>query len=201
MTTRYSEELGRRVATGDDRLPPGQRLTKDWPVLTYGATPLIERSEWRFTIWGEVEQELTWSWEEFLAIGVERRTNDIHCVTHWSRYDNTWEGVLLRDVLARIGLKPGAESVMFHSYGGYTSNVPLADLGRDDHAMLAVKHDDEPIAPEHGGPVRVVIPSLYFWKSAKWVGGMEILPQDRPGFWEMYGYHLHGDPWNEERYS
>lgn len=201
MTTLFSEHQQRRRDTGDDRLPPGQRLTKDFPVLTYGATPNIETAAWRLSVWGEVEEEITFTWEEFLALGVESRFNDIHCVTHWSRYDNDWEGVPLKTLLSAIKIKAGASAVMFHCYGGYTTNVPLEDIRNDDHAMLAFRHNGEPLAAEHGGPVRGVIPSLYFWKSAKWVGGIEILPQDRPGFWEQYGYHLHGDPWTEQRYS
>ena len=198
---RYSDDLAQRVDSGENRLPPGQRLTKDWPVLTYGGTPVVKTDEWQLSIWGEVEQELTWSYDDLMALGLTRRFNDIHCVTHWSRYDNDWEGILWSDLIAKVGLKRDALAVMFHSYGGYTSNVPLEDLARDDHAMLSIRHDGEQIAAEHGGPVRAVIPSLYFWKSAKWVGGIEFLPQDRPGFWEMYGYHLHGDPWTEERYA
>ncbi len=200
MTTLFSEDHEDRVDS-PDRLPPGQRLTEQWPVLTYGSAPQVERGEWSLQVWGEVEEDLVWDWEQFLALGTEERTNDIHCVTHWSRYDNTWEGVLLSTILAHVRPTPGARSVLFHSYGGYTTNVLLEDIARDDHAMLAFSHDGGPIAREHGGPVRGVIPSLYFWKSAKWVRGMELLPQDRPGFWEMYGYHLHGDPWQEERYS
>ena len=200
-TTPFSQEQRRRVESGDGRLPPGQRRTNDWPVLSYGATPQIDTQTWRFKVWGEVDEEISWSWDQFLAMGTESRVNDVHCVTHWSRYDNEWEGVPMSAVLARIKINPSAVSVMFHSYGGYTTNVPLEDISRDDHAMFAVKHDGRPLAREHGGPMRAVIPSLYFWKSAKWVGGMEFLPQDQPGFWEMYGYHIHGDPWKEERYS
>ncbi|HJN93859.1 MAG TPA: sulfite oxidase-like oxidoreductase [Dehalococcoidia bacterium] len=206
MTTNSSERLfsddqAQRIATGEDRLPPGQRLTRDWPVLTYGATPEVSTAEWQLTIWGEVEQELTWSWDDFLALGLSTETNDIHCVTHWSRYDNDWEGVLWSAIMRQIKVKPSAQSVMFHSYGGYTTNVPLEDLASDDHAMLATGWNNAPLTANHGGPVRGMIPSLYFWKSAKWVGGIEFLPQDRPGFWEMYGYHIHGDPWTEQRYS
>ncbi|MDE2639982.1 MAG: sulfite oxidase-like oxidoreductase [Chloroflexota bacterium] len=182
-------------------MPPGQRLTEQWPVLTYGATPRVELRDWSLRVWGEVEREAEWNWEQFRALGTEERTNDIHCVTHWSRFDNTWEGVLIATILEHVRPTPGAAAVMFHSYGGYTTNVSLDDLAQDDHAMIAFSHDGEPIPAVHGGPLRGVVPSLYFWKSAKWVHGMEILPMDRPGFWEMYGYHLRGDPWAEERYS
>lgn len=197
----YSEQLHSRVDSGKDRLPPGQRLTEDWPVLTYGSTPRIDQDTWQFRVWGEVESELTWSWDEFLALGTTTRTNDIHCVTHWSRYDNDWEGVLFTDVLEKIGVNPSATAIMFHCYGGYTTNLTLEDLAADDHAMFAVRHNSEPLANEHGGPMRLVVPSLYFWKSPKWVGGMEFLTEDRPGFWEMYGYHIRGEPWAEERYG
>ena len=200
MTTLFSEQHEDRV-DGPDRLPPGQRLTEQWPVLTYGATPRVELRDWSLRVWGEVEREAEWNWEQFRALGTEERTNDIHCVTHWSRFDNTWEGVLIATILEHVRPTPGAAAVMFHSYGGYTTNVSLDDLAQDDHAMIAFSHDGEPIPAVHGGPLRGVVPSLYFWKSAKWVHGMEILPMDRPGFWEMYGYHLRGDPWAEERYS
>lgn len=200
MTTLFSEQHEDRV-DGPDRLPPGQRLTEQWPVLTYGATPRVELRDWSLRVWGEVEREAEWNWEQFRALGTEERTNDIHCVTHWSRFDNTWEGVLIATILEHVRPTPRAAAVMFHSYGGYTTNVSLDDLAQDDHAMIAFAHDGEPIPAVHGGPLRGVVPSLYFWKSAKWVHGMEILPMDRPGFWEMYGYHLRGDPWAEERYS
>ena len=200
MTTLFSEQHEDRV-DGPDRLPPGQRLTEQWPVLTYGATPRVELRDWSLRVWGEVEQEMEWNWEQFQALGTEERTNDIHCVTHWSRFDNNWEGVLIETILRQVRPTPRAAAVMFHSYGGYTTNVSLDALAQDDHAMIAFSHDGEPIHAVHGGPVRAVLPSLYFWKSAKWLQGMEILPMDRPGFWEMYGYHLRGDPWAEERYS
>ena len=201
MTTLFSHEQEQRRTSGDNRLPPGQRLTAEWPVLTYGGNPNVSTDTWQLTITGEVEHETTFSWDDFLALSLVERVNDIHCVTHWSRYDNTWQGVLIKTILEQVKPKPGAIAVMFHSYGGYTTNVSLEDIYRDDHAMLATHHDGQPIAADHGGPVRGVIPSLYFWKSAKWVSGMELIPQDRPGFWEMYGYHIHGDPWLEERYS
>ena len=200
MTTLFSEQHEDRV-DGPDRLPPGQRLTEQWPVLTYGPTPRVELRDWSLRVWGEVEQEMEWNWEQFQALGTEERSNDIHCVTHWSRFDNNWEGVLIETILRQVRPTPRAAAVMFHSYGGYTTNVSLDALAQDDHAMIAFSHDGEPIHAVHGGPVRAVLPSLYFWKSAKWLQGMEILPMDRPGFWEMYGYHLRGDPWAEERYS
>ncbi len=201
MTTLFGHEQEQRRTSGENRLPPGQRLTTEWPVLTYGGNPAVDTDTWQLSVTGEVEHETTFSWADFLDLGLVERFNDIHCVTHWSRYDNTWQGVLLKTILDQVQPKSGAIAVMFHSYGGYTTNVPLEDIYRDDHAMLATHHDGQPILPDHGGPVRGVIPSLYFWKSAKWVSGMELIAQDRPGFWEMYGYHIHGDPWLEERYS
>ena len=202
MPTPFSEEQEqRRSSDGRDRLPPGQRLVTDWPVLSYGATPSIPTADWRLRASGAVEEEHAWTWEAFLALGQESRVNDIHCVTTWSRYDNTWEGVLFRSVLEQLRVLPEATAVLVHCYGGYTTNIPLADLRRDDHALFAITHDGTPLAPEHGGPMRLVVPSLYFWKSAKWVSGVEFLAQDRPGFWEQYGYNMHGDPWEEERYS
>ncbi len=185
---------------GRRRLPPGQRLTEGWPVLHYGSIPKIDLDTWEFRIFGLVEEEVRLSWQEFLALPQVRVTSDIHCVTTWSKYDNDWEGVRFRDLLDLVQLKPGATHVMFHSYGGYTTNVPLSELMRDD-VLLAHRHSGEPLRPEHGWPLRSVVPDLYFWKSAKWVRGLEFMPDDRPGFWEMYGYHMHGDPWAEERYG
>ena len=197
----FSELQRRRKETGVDRLPPGQRLVREWPILTYGGTPVIDPSDWNLQVWGQVGAERIFTYEQFTDIGVSEKFNDIHCVTHWSRYDNTWQGVLLSDLFAELDVNPSATHVMFHCYGGYTTNVPLSDIRADDHAMLAIAHDGKPLDAHHGGPVRVVMPSLYFWKSAKWVGGIEFLTKDAPGFWEMYGYHMHGDPWLEERYG
>ena len=182
------------------RLPPGQRLTEGWPVLHYGSIPRIDLSTWEFGIVGLVEREVTLNWEQFMALPQVRTRDDIHCVTTWSKYDNDFEGVRFRDVLALAAPLPEARHVLFHSYGGYTTNVPLAEL-MDDNVLLAHSHNGQPLAPEHGGPLRGVVPLLYFWKSAKWVRGIELLAEDRPGFWEMYGYHMHGDPWTEERYG
>jgi DMSO/TMAO reductase YedYZ molybdopterin-dependent catalytic subunit len=183
-----------------DRLPPGQRLTEGWPVLHYGGIPRIDLSTWTFRVWGQVEEEKTWSWEEFMALPQTRDVSDVHCVTHWSKFDNEWEGVSFRDLMQHIALKPEARYAMVHSYGGYTTNVSLDDLLQDG-VLFAHKHSGQPLAPEHGWPLRLVVPHLYFWKSAKWVRGLEFMDRDRPGFWETYGYHIHGDPWKEERYS
>ncbi len=182
------------------RLPPGQRLTEGWPVLQYGGTPRIDLAQWEFGIVGLVEEEVTLSWDQFMALPQVRLRTDIHCVTAWSRFDNDWEGVRFRDVMALANVSPEAKHVMFHSYGGYTTNVPLEELLGDD-VLLAHSHGGEPLLPEHGWPLRAMIPHLYFWKSAKWVRGIEFMSEDRPGFWEMYGYHMHGDPWSEERYG
>ena len=176
----FSEAQELRARTGHDRLPPGQRLVRQWPVLTYGGTPRVETKDWTLQVWGAVAQERVFNWDQFVGIGLTDRFNDIHCVTHWSRYDNNWQGVLLSDLFAQLDVSPEADSVMFHCYGGYTSNIRLADLRADDHAMLAVAHDGAPLRPEHGGPARVVVPSLYFWKSAKWVGGIEFLRAINP---------------------
>ena len=183
-----------------DRIPPNQRVTEGWPVLTYGQTPHIDLAEWRFVVSGLVEQELTLTWEEFNALPQTTVTCDVHCVTGWSKLDNEWRGVLAREVIERARPKPEGRFVMVHCYGGYTTNVPLDDLLRDD-VLFAHTHNGEPLAPEHGGPLRLVVPHLYFWKSAKWVRGLVLMDKDRPGFWEQYGYHMRGDPWREERYG
>ena len=185
---------------GGERLPPGQRLTDGWPVLHYGNVPRVDLGEWRFTIAGLIEQDLTLDWEQFMALPQVQLRSDIHCVTTWSKYDNDWQGVRFRDVLALVSVRPEARHVMVHGYGGYTTNVPLEEL-LDDDVLFAHSHNGEPLTPEHGAPLRLIVPRLYFWKSAKWVRGMEFIAEDRPGFWEMYGYHMHGDPWTEERYG
>jgi DMSO/TMAO reductase YedYZ molybdopterin-dependent catalytic subunit len=182
------------------RVPPGQRLVDGWPVLTYGAVPKIDLETWQFRIWGEVEEEVAFTWEEFMALPKTTLTSDIHCVTGWSKLENAWEGVAFREVMKHVRLKPDARYAMVHSYGDYTTNVPLADLD-DDDVLFAYKHNGEDLAPNHGWPLRLVVPKLYFWKSAKWVRGLHFLTSDRPGFWEMYGYHMRGDPWKQERYS
>jgi DMSO/TMAO reductase YedYZ molybdopterin-dependent catalytic subunit len=190
---------GARDGSGD-RVPPGQRVTDGWPVLTYGSAPRIDLQDWRFVMAGEVEREVTLTWEEFAALPDATLTNDIHCVTGWSKLDNQWRGVRFRDVAALAGPKPTAQHVMVHCHGGYTTNVPLADLMRDD-VLFAHSHNGKPLAAEHGGPLRLVVPHLYFWKSAKWARGLLFMKEERPGFWEMYGYHIRGDPWKEERYA
>jgi DMSO/TMAO reductase YedYZ molybdopterin-dependent catalytic subunit len=182
-----------------DRLPPGQSLVNRWPVLTYGSTPRVDLSTWRFQIGGLVEDELILSWDAFMALPQATVVSDIHCVTGWSTYDNLWQGVAVKELLQRVRLKPAARHVMIQAHGRYTTNIPLADL-LDDDVLLAHSHGGQPLTPEHGWPLRLVVPKLYFWKSAKWVCGFELMADDRPGFWEFLGYHMRGDPWKEERY-
>ncbi len=185
---------------GDGRLPPGQRLVKDWPVLDLGVQPKIPLSKWRLAVDGLVENPLSWDWDDFLAQPETEIVSDIHCVTAWSRYDNHWRGVSARHILATVRPGPEAEHIVFHGYDGYTTNVPRAMFEAPD-VLIAHSWEGEPIPRGHGGPVRVVIPKLYFWKSAKWLKRIEFLAQDRPGFWEERGYHNEGDPWREERYG
>jgi len=184
---------------GRDRLPPGQYLTKKWPVLSYEPTPTFDPKTWRFKVWGAVEEPFELTWEEFLALPRITLTTDFHCVTTWSRYDNHWEGVSIKEVLRRARPRPEATHVMAHSWTGYTTNIPLVNLD-DDDVLIALKHDGADLAPEHGGPVRLVVPKLYAYKSAKWLSGLEFMTRDRPGFWEQRGYHNRADPWQEERY-
>jgi DMSO/TMAO reductase YedYZ molybdopterin-dependent catalytic subunit len=180
----------------DPRLPPGQSLVEDWPVLSAGPTPDVPQEEWSFSV--RTENGLTkWTWDEFLALGVEDVTVDIHCVTHWTKLDMDWRGVSLDKVFENI--ETSADFVMVHSYGGYTTNLALDDL-LDGKAWVATEAEGEPLDPEHGGPARLLVPALYFWKSAKWVRGLVMSETDDPGFWEQNGYHMHGDPWTEERY-
>jgi DMSO/TMAO reductase YedYZ molybdopterin-dependent catalytic subunit len=183
-----------------DRLPPGQTATDGWPVLHYGSIPLIETKDWKLELAGTVEEPVSITWDEFMALPQVTLTNDIHCVTAWSKFDNTWTGVPVKEVLKLVKLKPETKHVMIHSYGGYTTNLALDDLDREGN-LFATHHGGEPLTKEHGWPVRLVVPHLYFWKSAKWVRGLNFLPQQQPGFWEMYGYHIRGDPFKEERYS
>ena len=185
---------------GRERLPPGQRLTDGWPILHYGEIPDVDRSTWELKIGGLVEEEIWLSFDELMALPQSSSRSDIHCVTTWSKYDNDWVGVKFTDLQALVRPKPEAQYVIFHSYGGYTTNVPLSELQGPEN-MIVHTHDGQPLPPEHGGPVRGLVPNLYFWKSAKWINGIEFVAGDRPGFWEMYGYHMHGDPWTEERYG
>src|SRR3712207_5023609 len=179
------------------RLPPGQYLERDFPVLSAGPTPRVDLDTWTFTVDGAVDEARSWSWEEFQALPSETVTRDIHCVTKWSKLDTTWEGVSV-DVLLE-GINTEAAYLTAHSYGGYTTNLPLEDV-IDSKAWVAYVYDGEPLDPEHGGPARLLVPHLYFWKSAKWVRGLTLTLDDELGFWEQLGYHAYGDPWREQRY-
>lgn len=183
-----------------DRVPPGQRLTEKWPALHYGSVPKIDIAEWVFNIFGLVERERRLSYQEFMSLPRVKVFSDIHCVTSWSRLDNLWEGVGTSQIRQLAQILPQAKFVMVHSAGGFTTNLSLNDFFQPD-VLFAIKHNNEPLTPEHGYPVRLVVPRLYFWKSAKWVTGVEFMAEDRPGFWESHGYHNRGDPWKEERYS
>ena len=187
-----------REQAAGDRLPPGQYMVRDFPVLSAGPTPHTPISQWTFTVRGEIDEPKRWTWEEFRALPTETVTRDIHCVTKWSKFDTVWEGVSLDTLLD--GVDTAAEYVMAFSDGGYTTNLPLEDL-RDGKAWIAFAYDGQPLAPEHGGPARLLVPHLYFWKSAKWVRGLELMNENEPGFWETYGYHIYGDPWREQRYQ
>jgi DMSO/TMAO reductase YedYZ molybdopterin-dependent catalytic subunit len=182
------------------RLPPGQTRTKKWPVLDAFGAPHIDAARWSLRIFGLVEHELTFSLQEFQVLPRVRVFADFHCVTRWSRLGNVWEGVSARELLGRARVKPEAKFVVCHAYdNGWTTNLPLEHFLAED-ALLADTHDGRPLSSEHGGPVRGMVPQLYAWKSAKWICGIELVAEDRPGFWEQNGYHLRGDPWNEERY-
>jgi DMSO/TMAO reductase YedYZ molybdopterin-dependent catalytic subunit len=191
---------GRHGTRGADRLPPGQHLVKNWPVLDLGVQPKLERWEWKLTVDGLVEQPLDWTYQDFLTQPQIADTSDIHCVTAWSRYDNRWEGVSAKHILALVKPQPRAKFLLFHSYDGYTTNLSLAQFD-DADVLLAHKWEGEPISREHGGPVRAIVPKFYFWKSAKWLKRIEFIAADHPGFWERNGYHNEGDPWKEQRYG
>jgi DMSO/TMAO reductase YedYZ molybdopterin-dependent catalytic subunit len=188
---------GRRSAA-EGKLPPGQYLTNDFPVLSAGPTPNVPLDRWEFVIDDGKNVLRRWDWKSFRALPSETVTVDIHCVTRWSKFGTSWEGVSLDTLFA--GLKTDAAFTMVRSYGDYTTNVPLKDL-LDKQAWIAFRFDGEDLEPEHGGPARLLVPHLYFWKSAKWVRGITLMPQDKPGFWERLGYHIYGDPWREQRYS
>ena len=183
-----------------NRIPPGQTLTGKWPVLTYGRTPRFDPTRWRFRCFGLVEREVSFTWEELLALPRVTLTSDVHCVTRWSKLDNVWEGVHVREIMKRVTPLPGARYVMEHADPDYTTNIALEDL-LDDDVLLALRHNGRDLEPDHGGPLRLVVPKLYFWKSAKWLRAFEFLDVNPPGFWEQNGYHMRADPWREERYS
>lgn len=201
---RWAEEgkfLTGRVARPEaDRLPPGQHLVKDWPVLDLGLQPMLPPNRWRLDVDGLVEAPLHWDLAAFQAAPQSTEVTDIHCVTTWSRYDNRWEGVRTRDLMELVRPRPEARFVLLSSYDGYTTNLPLEDFAVAD-AMLVHSWEGAPLTRAHGGPVRLVVPHLYFWKSAKWLKAITFLPADKLGFWEERGYHERGDPWTEQRYS
>jgi DMSO/TMAO reductase YedYZ molybdopterin-dependent catalytic subunit len=188
---------GRRRAA-DQKLPPGQYLTRDFPVLSAGPTPRIPLDKWEFTITTETGGRHSWSWSDLLALPAEDVTVDIHCVTKWSKFGTAWHGVPVETFFADV--ETAADYTMVHSYGGYTTNLPLEDLF-DGKAWVAYRYGGEDLTPEHGGPARLLVPHLYFWKSAKWVRGIQMMIEDEPGFWESVGYHNYGDPWREQRYQ
>jgi len=187
-----------REGVDPNRVPPGQYVTDDFPVLSAGPTPRTARSSWSFEIRGLVGKPRRWTWEEFQALPHEQIKTDIHCVTKWSKLDTGWAGVAVDVVLGEAD--PQAKYVMAFCDGGYTTNLPIEDL-TDGRAWIVETYAGAPLPPEHGGPARLLVPHLYFWKSAKWVRGLELIAENRPGFWESLGYHLYGDPWKEQRYS
>ena len=197
--TRKREREAKRAEYGG-RVPPGQELTEKWPVLHYGDIPDFDPATWDFSVTGLVEHPMRWRYQEFLSLPRTARTSDIHCVTGWSRFDNEWEGVSIFTIARAVTPLPKARFVTVHADPDYTTNLPVQELLQDD-ALLASRHNGEAITPEHGWPLRLVVPKLYFWKSAKWVRGLDFRETDERGFWERYGYHNHGDPWKEERYS
>jgi DMSO/TMAO reductase YedYZ molybdopterin-dependent catalytic subunit len=186
--------------TGHDRLPPGQHEVRDWPVLDLGTQPAVTMASWRLDVTGMVARRLSLDWQAFAALPQTMLRTDIHCVTTWSRYDNDWSGVRVRDLLELAEPAPQARYVMLSSHDGYTTNLPLADFAAET-SLLATRWQGKPLSAEHGGPMRAMVPHLYFWKSAKWLLGIELMAEDKPGFWERNGYHMHGDPWGEQRYS
>lgn len=191
---------GRTARPETERLPPGQHLVKNWPILDLGVEPAVDRTSWRLDAVGTVATSLSWDWSEFMHQPQVELVSDIHCVTSWSRYDNAWSGVSTSQVVEVVGVLEETRFVILHSYDGYTTNLAIEDFLSAD-ALLAHSWQGDPLPREHGGPVRLVVPHLYFWKSAKWLRRIEFSTVDKPGFWEVRGYHNHGDPWTEERYS
>jgi DMSO/TMAO reductase YedYZ molybdopterin-dependent catalytic subunit len=188
----------REPAGTGSRVPPGQFVTQDFPVLSAGPTPHTPLDKWTFSIKRGSDTAMAWDWQQIQALPAQDITVDIHCVTKWTKFDTQWHGVSIDTLLADVDHQAGY--VLAFSDGGYTTNLPLADV-TGGQAWLAFGYDGQPLAPEHGGPARLLVPHLYFWKSAKWVRGLELLDQDQPGFWETYGYNMYGDPWREQRYA
>jgi len=204
MTSPFSRGFrGRkRTQASADRLPPGQYEERDFPVLSAGPTPRLSPANWDFSIVGSNGNKVSWTWDEFQALPHQHVTRDIHCVTKWSKFDTKWEGISIDTLLTEASGRGVARSpyAMAVCEGGYTTNVAVADM-EDGKAMVAFQFDDAPLAPEHGGPARLLVPHLYFWKSAKWIRQLRLLDQEEPGFWEVNGYHIRGDPWREQRYT
>ena len=210
MTDRFVTRgfVGRRGAgpesggAGDiaSRIPPGQYLTRDFPVLSAGPTPRTPLDQWSFYLEGLVREPVTWTWEQFTALPARDWTVDISCVTKWTKLDMRWHGVSVDTLLEAVDLEPTAAFAIAHCDGGYTTNLPIGDV-LNGQAFVAWEYDGKPLAPEHGGPARLVVPARYFWKSAKWIRGIRLIDRDVPGFWESLGYHNYGDPWREQRYS
>ncbi|HTJ59335.1 MAG TPA: sulfite oxidase-like oxidoreductase [Devosiaceae bacterium] len=187
-------------AETEGRLPPGQHVTYDFPVLSAGPTPRISTEGWTFTLKDGPRPVASWTWDEFNGLPQTTLKRDIHCVTTWSKFDTNWEGVLVDDILAAAGIEATTPYTLAHSFDGYSTNVPFTDL-TNGKAMVALRYEGQPISPEHGGPARLLVPHLYFWKSAKWVSGLQFTTRDEAGFWELRGYHMYGDPWREQRFS
>jgi len=193
--------FGRRPADDEaKRLPPGQYLEKDFPVLSAGPTPHVDFATWTFTLKVGPRPVKKWTWGEFNALPRTAIHKDIHCVTKWTKFDTDWDGVSVDAVLADAGITPPTPYLLAHSFDGYTTNVPYKDVA-GDMGMVATSYDGAPIAPDHGGPARLLVPHLYFWKSAKWINGLQFTERDEPGFWELRGYHIYGDPWREQRFT
>jgi DMSO/TMAO reductase YedYZ molybdopterin-dependent catalytic subunit len=191
---------GRPSAETRDRLPPGQHAVSHFPVLSAGPTPQVTHENWRLTIDGLVQEPITWRWEDFLKLPSQEFTVDIHCVTSWSKFDTRWRGVSMDTLFEQVALDPRARYATAHCHGGYTTNLPIDEL-INGQAFVAYEYDGKPLPAEHGGLARLVVPHLYFWKSAKWLRGLRFMESNQRGFWESLGYHDHGDPWKEERYS
>jgi len=189
-----------RQMKAEGRLPPGQSLTLKWPVLHYGSVPRFDPERWDFRVYGLVANPVRWGWAEFSKLPRVGTKSDFHCVTRWSRFNNRWSGVAVREILKLVRPRPEAGYVLVHAEQGYTANMPLADLDRED-VLIATHHDGEPLSPDHGYPARLIVPHLYAWKSVKWVRGFEFLDQNAAGFWEQNGYHMYGDPWKEQKHS
>jgi DMSO/TMAO reductase YedYZ molybdopterin-dependent catalytic subunit len=197
--TRERRERERQMKA-EGRLPPGQSLTLKWPVLHYAGVPEFDPAAWDFRVFGLVEKPVRWTYAEFMALPRVRIHSDFHCVTRWSRFDNDWEGVSFREVISHAGVKPEAKHAMIHGGEGYTTNVPLADLMREN-VLFAYRNNGENLSPDHGWPLRLVVPHLYAWKSAKWVRAVELIAEETPGFWEQNGYHIYADPFKEQRFT